>query len=212
VIAGYCAGCTIAFELARQLSLRGAAISFVALFGSYPSSYRLLPRLAQLGKRMVTHAHALVSLSSFEERYEYLAERLRKGVMPLLVNGSPDTKDPVLVLRERVQDVTMTAVRRYTPSHFAGRVSLFFPNREWARFNDAPMLWRSVSQRTDDYFGPDDCNASNMLLEPHAKAIADLFRRSCENSKTEEAPSRANRHEDFFSIAPTITSGGHPAN
>lgn len=194
VIAGYCAGCTIAFELAQQLLQDGAAISFVAMFGPYfLASNRLVLRFAQWRQRLATHVRALALLSSFEGRRDYLADRLRKGVMALLARRSPGTNDPELVLRSRVEDVTMGAVRRYTPSHFAGIVSLFLPSREWARLYGAPTLWRSVSERTEDYIGPDDCDAGNMLLEPHAKAIADLFRRCCENSKMEEARSQALR-------------------
>ena len=42
VIAGFCAGGTVAFELAQQLQRSGAQVSFVALFGSpFPSYFYL---------------------------------------------------------------------------------------------------------------------------------------------------------------------------
>jgi len=179
VIVGYCAGCTIAFELARQLLQRGAAIRFVALFGPYFfSSNRLFQRLAHWRQRLASHVHALALLPSFGARRRYLAERLRKGAMSLISNSPPPTNDPELVLRAKVENVTMAAVHRYTPRYFDGRVNLFLPSRQWARFYNAPRSWRSVSQLTEDYFGPDHCDASNMLLEPHAKAMADLFQRT----------------------------------
>src|SRR5204862_79501 len=82
VIAGYCAGGTIAFELARQLLQQGAAIHFVALFASpYATGYRLLPRmrrrLAQQVGRLSHHARELQS-RSFGERRRYIAEKLRQ--------------------------------------------------------------------------------------------------------------------------------------
>ncbi len=68
VIAGYCAGGTIAFAVARHLLQHGAAISFVALFTSpYPTWYRVLPQLRQRFahqvERVREHARALAPLS-----------------------------------------------------------------------------------------------------------------------------------------------------
>src|SRR5258706_3167650 len=81
VIAGYCAGGTIAFELARQLLRDGAAVGVLALFGRpVPTSYRLLPRLRallfQTAGRVTRHTRALLSLSGAELR-AYITERLR---------------------------------------------------------------------------------------------------------------------------------------
>jgi hypothetical protein len=87
--------------------------------------------------------------------------------------------DPVLALRRRVQDATRTGVRRYTPQHFDGRVSLFLPNKEWLRpgnRNEA-VRWRAVARETEEYCGPDGCEGDVMLLEPYVPVIAELFRR-----------------------------------
>ena len=82
IVAGFCAGGMIAFELGRQLLKERSAISFLALFGApYPTSYRHLPQLRQrLGQevdRAVRHTRALASLSS-GERPLYIAEKLRQ--------------------------------------------------------------------------------------------------------------------------------------
>src|SRR5216684_5259618 len=81
IIAGYCAGGTIAFELARQLIRDGAEVRVLALFGSpFPTSYRLLPQLRQICnqvvERVVRHTRALASMSAAELR-AYIGERLR---------------------------------------------------------------------------------------------------------------------------------------
>src|SRR2546427_3509171 len=73
IITGFCAGGGVAFELGRQLLQEGAAIEFIALFGSpYPSCYRfptqLQRRLVQQMERFGRHAHALGSLSLGELR------------------------------------------------------------------------------------------------------------------------------------------------
>jgi thioesterase domain-containing protein len=184
VIAGYCAGGTIAFELARQLLQDGANISFVAMFTSpYPTSYRRLPqlgqRLAGQVERVSTHARALLSLSNRDRRL-YVTERLRNRKARRDAS-SLAVPDPVLLLRARIEAATVVALRRYVPRHFGGRLSLFIPNRDWLRPRSPMLRWRRVARETEQYVGPDGCHGDHMLLEPHVPAIAALFR-SCRDS------------------------------
>ena len=178
VIAGYCAGGAIAFELARQLLRHGAAIRLVALFASpFPTSYRLLPRLGQTlrqqARRVRTHACALAS-RSWEERRLYLSDRVRqRSARRDAIQGA--ALDPVLVQRAKVEHATLTAVRRYIPGFFAGRVALVLPSREWVRSEGTPLRWRSVARDAEEYFGPAGCDGINMLGEPYAPAFAELF-------------------------------------
>ena len=179
VIAGYCAGGTIAFELARQLLQHGATISFVAMFTSpYPTSYRRLPqlghRLAGQVERVSTHARALLALSNRERRL-YITERLRarKARRDARSLTQPDL---VQILRAKVEAATIVALRRYTPQQFDGRLSLFLPNKEWLRPGNPLLRWRRVTRETERYVGPDGCHGDHMLLEPHVPVIADLFR------------------------------------
>ena len=181
VIAGYCAGGTIAFELARQLRQQGAAIKFVALFaGPYPTWYRFLPqlreRVAQKVERLGTHLRALASLS-YAGRRRYISDKLRERKARREASRAA-VPDPVLVQRARLEAATLVGVRHYTPHHFAGRVSLFLPNKEWLRPESARLRWRRVADNTEEYFGPADCGGDGMLLEPHVSATAELFR-SC---------------------------------
>jgi thioesterase domain-containing protein len=179
VIAGYCAGGTIAFELARQLRGQGATIKLVALFASpYPTWYRFLPQLregiAQGMERVGVHVRALAPLSNAERR-RYIGDRLRqrKARREASRLAAPD---PVLIQRARVEAATLFGVRSYTPYHFAGRVGLFLPNRDWLRPADARLRWQRVAPDTEEYFGPGDCGGDGMLLEPHVPATAELFR------------------------------------
>lgn len=180
VITGYCAGGTIAFELARQLLERGATIRCVALFTSpYPTAYR---RLSQLRQRVAGeveslsgHARALLALSN-RERSQYITQRLRDRKARR--NAPRPPPDPVEVLRARVQVATIVALRRYKPRRFDGRLSLFLPNKKWLRPRSPMLRWRRVARETDKYVGPDGCDGDNMLLEPHVPVFADLFR-SC---------------------------------
>ena len=179
VITGFCAGGTIAFELARQLLQQGARIRFVGLFTSpYSTAFRRLPqlyqRLANYADRVRTHARALASLSNRERRL-YIRERLRDNKDRAQSQTPPD---PVQVQRARVEAATVAAIRRYTPRYFDGRLRLFLPNKEWLRPGSPMLRWQDVARETERYVGPDGCIGDEMLLEHHVARIADLFR-SC---------------------------------
>ena len=78
-VAGFCAGGTVAFELARQLKANGAEVRNLVLFGApYATSYRRLPQLiattAYLAQRSIVHARALMSSGN---RAHYLSDRLK---------------------------------------------------------------------------------------------------------------------------------------
>ena len=179
VVAGYCAGGTIAFELARQLLADGAAIGFVALFaGQYPTWFRPLSQRRQhfldMLERARVHSRSLASLSPAERR-AYLADRLCRTLARRDGDGGA-APDPVLVHRQKVQDATMIGIRRYRPQYFRGRLSLFLPNRGWLRSATGVRRWRPMARGIETYVGPDGCPAEEMLLEPHVGSIAELFR------------------------------------
>jgi thioesterase domain-containing protein len=186
VIAGYCAGGAIAFELARQLLQHGAAIRFVALFASpYPAWFRWLPqlreRLAHHVGRARSHARSLASLSPAERRL-YVTDllhrwRSRRDADP---RAAPD---PVLLRRGRVEEVTQAAVRDYTPRYFDGRLGLFLPGRDWLRSDYATERWRPVARDIQEYHGPEGGDRDVLLREPYVLAIAELFRRCREKNK-----------------------------
>jgi len=195
IIAGFCAGGSIAFELATQLLQQHVPIRFLALFGApFPTLYRPLPqlrlRLRHQLERVVRHSRALASLSIGELRL-YVAERLHNLRAQRAVERPANT-DPVLVHRARVERVTIAAARRYLPRYFAGRVSLFLPCKEWRHSLAEPLRWRSVAQNAEEYSGPDGCNTDTMLREPYAPAFAVLFRQ-CRARTNESSPLAALR-------------------
>jgi thioesterase domain-containing protein len=183
IIAGYCAGGSVAFELARQLAAQNTRVELLALFGApYPARYRRLPmlieRLVQERDRVTKHLHALARLSAAGRR-EYLARKLRDR-RARLEAAAAGAREPVLARRAQVERATLAAARRYTPGPFSGRVCVFLPNARWVCARDEPLRWRSVAQNVETYAGPEGCNGDNMLREPYAALFADLFRRAAE--------------------------------
>jgi thioesterase domain-containing protein len=174
IIAGYCGGGAGAFELARQMAHSGSEVTFLALFGCpHPTLYRF--SLPYWGKRVVQHTRVLATLSSFEDRGTYVAERIRGRLEQLRREHTPVGDDAASLIKHKFERVTLAAVQRYTPGHFSGRVCLFIPNREWLRANGAAVRWRSAAPRTEDYYGPDTVDPDRMIDDPHAPAFARLF-------------------------------------
>jgi thioesterase domain-containing protein len=179
IIAGYCGGGAGAYELARQLANSGTPVSFVALFGCpHPTVYRFnLPRLPYWGKRVVMHSRVLATLPSFDERRKYAAARIRGRLQQWRRERTPPSDDPAALIKYRYEQVTLAAVRRYTPGAFSGRVGLFIPNRQWLGVNGAALRWRAAAPRSEVYYGSDRVDPERMLAEPDAAVFADLFRR-----------------------------------
>jgi len=179
IVAGYCAGGTIAFELAQQLQRRGASVAFVAMFGCpYPTMFRFTTAKLLPG-RVAARARALTSLASLAEYRRYLAAlggSLRNQIAAV---ASPrEEQDEVSVLRARLERTTVEAVRRYAPARFAGRVTLFLPNARWSRSAAKPLRWRAHAEHSDVHVGPDTCGEDTMLRLPAAQRVAELFARA----------------------------------
>jgi thioesterase domain-containing protein len=179
VVAGYCAGGTVAFELGRQLLQRGVAVDFVAIFGSpYPSWYRPLPqlreRLVEQGQRLKKHLQALCS-PSWPGVARYIAGRWQDRQTRQA--ASRHAADTVLAGRAAVEAATLVAMRCYSPRPFAGQLAVFLPSEAWQRPGNRLLGWpKTLAKRVEEYCGPTACNGFSMLLEPHAAAFAELFR------------------------------------
>jgi thioesterase domain-containing protein len=190
IIAGYCAGGATAFELAQQLLSAGSTIKVVALFGApYATAYRFR---SQMQLRFETqwacvsrHVRALASLSGAQRR-AYIKEKLKlvapwnrdNGSESKIENRKSKISSEVLAQRIKVQRATFAALARYNPSHFPGRLVLLLPCKAWAHSSRQPLRWRSVAERVEEHYGPDDCHTDVMLLEPHARNFAELFEQS----------------------------------
>lgn len=206
IIAGFCAGGTVAFELAQQLLRGGADVRFVALFGSpYPRYFRVSTQLRQQAANQISRLRNLARelLSSAGDRGRgYVAEKLRQH-RARRDAARAARADPVLARRAKVERATVSAVRRYSPRRFPGRVCLFLPGTQWQRSGVGAQRWRRVAAQVDEYFGPEASHGDDMLRE-HAAAFADLFHRCCENSEArspsepgpgaKELPSRRHAH------------------
>jgi thioesterase domain-containing protein len=180
IIAGYCAGGAIAFELARQLREQQVPVEFLALFAApHPDRYRKLvflrERVAHGCARLTRHALALASGPAAGRR-AYLEEGLRKRAARRAAARAA-TQDPVLMRRAEVERVTVAAASRYHAGFFAGRACLYLPAADSANAVDMPERWRGTAEQVEEYVAPPGCGTDNMLKAPHVTTIAEFFRR-----------------------------------
>ena len=179
LITGFCAGGTIAFELAQRLSRDGAAVPLLALFGAphpiyFSHTRQFTLRLKAQAERVHRHAGELLR-RSWSERRRYL-EREFSEYSARLEASRAAAADALLAMRANVERATVTAVRRYRPRPFAGRLALFLPGPGWQRSGVSPLLWRALAKRAEVYCGPETSTGSDMLRERHAPAFAQLLR------------------------------------
>jgi thioesterase domain-containing protein len=179
-VAGYCAGATIAYEIAQQLVRQGADVSFVAMFaGEYPTSYRRLPQFWErhaLRLRRARKHLAVVASQSLSDSRRYIGERLQR------IAESRGASDPILAVRSRLMRITAAAVAQYKPRAFDGRVCLVFPSHGCLPQNSM-LRWHKVTRQIEEYYGADGCEGDVMLLEPYADATAELVRQCRHNRK-----------------------------
>ncbi|HEX2567746.1 MAG TPA: thioesterase domain-containing protein, partial [Burkholderiales bacterium] len=166
IIAGYCMGGTVAYELAQQLS-GGRSDAVVLLFFGvpYPSFFGPASLFRhQLGNRAKgwRQRMRLLLAQSGRERMDYVKWRIA------LIHQTPDEATQ---RRSRLEAATLNAVRAYAPRPFGGRVCHFIPCQTWARRSRARTeRWRALVPRIEAYYGPEGATADDMLLGAHADA------------------------------------------
>lgn len=177
VVAGFCAGGTIAFELARQLAGVGIEVLFAAMIGSPHPSFFLARRRA--GAQLAAHARQVMRLSP-RDALGYAKERLR--------DRRRWHEDPILVRRINVERATLAAVRDYMPERFAGRLCLLLPSDPWASSPAGHELWRALADTCDVCRPAGECLADNMLDAEHAPAVAALLEAAFRQKSVSEIP------------------------
>jgi thioesterase domain-containing protein len=182
IVAGFCAGGAVAFELAQLLSCAGGQVAFVALFGSpFPAffrpwmqrRYRIAQRMRSLGR----HARAMAG-KSWPQGFEYLAGKLRRR------HDAPAPGDVLVERKRNVEEATLAAVRAYDPRPFAGTLCLFQPCGRWMNEGFLAGRWKPLARRAEEYLGPDGATGDDMLLPKNAAFFAELFNRAYANHGT----------------------------
>ncbi len=180
ILGGFCMGGTVAFELAQRLLAGRERAGLLVLFGApHPAFFRPASLLRhELGNRVAGWRRrlALLASQSGRQRLDYLRWRM---------DLHREAIEPVLALRANVERATLAAVRAYEPRPFVGRLQLLVPSRTWARRSRTQIhRWTALAASAESAFGPEGCNADNMLLGPHAAIFAGHVSRACAQAQS----------------------------
>jgi len=173
LLAGYCLGGTIAFELAQQLTAQGHQVSLLVLFGSacptaLATRYRIQSVLMKIADRVLRHGSALGRRKP-SEWTQYLRERAADR----RTDQERERHDP---LRLRLAETTVEAFKAYQPKAGDFPVHMLMPNPDPnALLEDRPLDWRLFASDFTVATGPADGEMNTMLLEPHVSRFARLL-------------------------------------
>lgn len=189
-IAGYCAGGTIAFELARQLASSGVPVTNLMLFGApYCRSYRrpqqAMASVRYLVGRSVVHARRLCAIPAAERR-RYLGQRVDHVVDQAnqLIDQIPRLRqlrqrhekvtEQVFIRRGAVEDATLAAARAYAPKATSVHIDFLLPCPSWRRSSAHPLRWSRFTTSSASFSGPEGCRNDIMLLPENVATFAAL--------------------------------------
>ncbi len=181
IIAGFCAGGTIAFELARQLEGIDVPVLLLALFGSpHPSYFRPYNRIRERVVKNLRRASSDIDgfRTTAYKAMSIARRKFKKSRMP----STDAEEDQVLRRRALVEQATVSAVSRYKPSSFSGRTSLFLPSAGWAASQYFARSWFAHAPHCDERVGPEGCDGDNMLLEQNAPVFSAMFSHAIEHA------------------------------
>jgi thioesterase domain-containing protein len=169
MLAGYCMGGTVAFEMACQLRRSGHDVGLLALFDTYnwskmtPVSALQMP-LLKLQEWWFSWNHFLLMPS--EKKIEALARRAR-GKAP----------DPL-------SECNRTAALCYAPQIYDGRMLHFYTTRKYLRYALPEMGWHGLTTAGVDEFPL--CGYPGQLFEEPVVTELAAQLKSCINSVVQQ--------------------------
>jgi thioesterase domain-containing protein len=170
LIAGHCAGGTIAFEVAQQLTTAGQQLALLALIGSpFPTMFW---RTQQLLFGLKHHARGLAFGSLAARKAHIMKELQRRQRSRQARDGIGAAVQVELAAIRRVDSTTLAAVRSYKPKFYGGEIDLFITSDEWHQ----ALKWRAVTATTHEH-RLQDFEMDDLLIEPHVEVLAASLRR-----------------------------------
>jgi thioesterase domain-containing protein len=189
LLAGYCLGGTIAFELAQQLTAKGHEVSLLVLLGSacptaLATRYRAQAAVMNIAERFVRHGSALGQRKP-SEWSQYLRERAAER----RADRERERHDP---LRLHLTETTVEAFKAYQPKPGSFPVHMLMPNGEPdCLFEDRPLDWSLFAKDFTVTAGPEDGDMNTMLLEPHVSRFAQILEKKLRDVVRPQAVARA---------------------
>ena len=177
ILLGYCAGGTVAFELARQLMQSGVSVRHVLLVSApYSTWYRRMPQRLAASREWLAAGKRLLGRVA---RNQSLAP-IRSAISNRLHPHSPDAsvdEDVVQARRRRVEAATLAAVAGYIPERTDLSLQIVVPGNYVFQTRRSLLQWRKASPRHAIIEAPAASSNDNMLSAEYAAALAVEIRR-----------------------------------
>ena len=183
LLGGYCAGGSVAFEVARQLRIQGEEVGLISLFGApFPSVYLFHNQLWNMCRyllhRIPRHLRAVAS-TDWWAALRYLWERMQ-GFTREAVKATRNTlpRDYESNYKATVANATLGAIRGYRPIDYPGPVHLFAASETTLKPDYGfQRKWGTVARGgLHIQVGPEECVGANMLREPYVEYFAERLR------------------------------------
>ncbi|HET9269644.1 MAG TPA: thiamine pyrophosphate-requiring protein [Vicinamibacterales bacterium] len=181
---GACMGAVVAFEMAQQLHAAGQQVGLLVLLeprSPFRNRREVLPAEARtlkfIASRLRLYGRRLTTLRG-RERVEYVRDRLRV-LTQVVVKGDLFRGERGDYNADFVRQANLTAVHRYQPREYPGRVVLLLAEgRNTTSGEDDPRLgWgRVAGDGLTAHRVPGD-NSGLMLRKPNVEGLAPLLQR-----------------------------------
>jgi amino acid adenylation domain-containing protein len=182
-LGGYCLGGLIAFEMARQLQAEGNKVDLLALFESYnlqkarnfPGYFRRIHKIQNLKfhleNLLLLELDEKIDFFSKKTAIEYQRFRVRTGRTKFKIKKTIGVKQGLNYHHLPVVEVNHRAGLQYCPETYAGRITLFRPQKFFMGGNDPLFGWGELATAgVDVRWLP--FNPRAMLVEPFVRKLA----------------------------------------
>jgi thioesterase domain-containing protein len=186
-------GGVVAFEMARQLSVRGREVALLVLMDSAPPrpgrrtgdeadarrAFALYRQVAMLSTEPPTISYERFRQLSPEERVRRIVEEAQRA------NLAPAGAAAELIRRQlEVTRVNARALRSYQPQQYRGRIVLLVAERRRREPGDPTVGWsRLSSEPVEVHAIPGD--HYTILQEPQVSVLAEQLKRCLEAARKE---------------------------
>ena len=186
LLAGYCMGGTVAYEVAQQLTASGETVAMLALLDTM--NWHKVPltfwsKSSHSSQQLMFHIANFFSLD-FAGKRRFTSEKLDvlrsripiwKGMLLARFKKTPDGPVAGPVTLGRIWQTNDRASWKYIPKPYSGEILDFRPKKQYRVFSKAGLKWDTLAtggQRTQIL----SVYPAGMLVEPFVRQLAAALR------------------------------------
>jgi phthiocerol/phenolphthiocerol synthesis type-I polyketide synthase E len=181
LLAGYCMGGTVAFEMAQQLRAQGQEVSLLALMETYNFSNQPQGIIDKIHYRIQQIEFHLRNFLLTDQKMTFLREKAKVawgrkdiifGSVISRISLRLNLKNRGTALLSSIWKACDLAAVNYVPKIYTGRITQFRPIKPYACFDGPEMGWEKLAAGgLDTYDLP--VYPRGMLVEPFVELLAD---------------------------------------